>query len=104
MRGPGVQFLSPAFLSLRRTLMRKVLLSTIILFFIASSLCLANSVSKQYYPDGKLYWVQVYDDNGTLIGPYKKYWQNGRLREKVFYKEGHPFLTKRWSVNGKRIQ
>ena len=44
--------------------------------------------------------IRVKDKKGNVIGPYKIYWQNGRLRQKTFYKDGHPTMTQRWTVDG----
>ena len=83
--------------------MKRPIILAMILMFASSSLCLARVV-KQYFPDGKIYSVQNYDDQNNIIGPFKIYWQNGRLREKIIYKNGQPYIIKRWTINGVRIQ
>ena len=82
--------------------MRRILVLAIFLIFICSQLCFAY-VIKQYYPSGKLFHSQVYYDNGMVKGPLKIYWANGRLRQKVIYKNYEPYITENWSENGVRL-
>lgn len=82
--------------------MRKLILTTILLFT-SIGLCFAR-VEKDYFPDGRLHYVQVYDKDGNIVGPYKVYWQNGRLREKIIYKNEQPYIIHRWAIDGRKLQ
>jgi antitoxin component YwqK of YwqJK toxin-antitoxin module len=83
--------------------MKKSLVLTVILIIGYSSLCFAKVVS-EYFPNGKLKSVQVYDNKGKLEGPYKVYWPNGRLRSKTIYKHGRSSSTHNWSEKGVRLK
>jgi antitoxin component YwqK of YwqJK toxin-antitoxin module len=78
--------------------MNKIILALLLLTF-SSSLCFAKVV-KEYFPDGKIYTVQVYNEQGEITGPYKVFYPNGRLRSKTWYRDGQPYATKRWDING----
>jgi antitoxin component YwqK of YwqJK toxin-antitoxin module len=83
--------------------MRRSIFLTVLLLFISSGLCFAKVV-KEYFPDGRVYYIQKYDANDNIVGPFKRYWPNGRLREKIIYKNGVPYLTYRWSQEGVRLE
>jgi len=82
--------------------MKKALVLAGILILACSNLCLAKVVH-QYFPDGKLKSVQIYDEKGRIVGPYKIYWPNGKLRVKIIYKHGRPLTAHKWSEKGVRI-
>jgi antitoxin component YwqK of YwqJK toxin-antitoxin module len=79
----------------------KTVIVSLILLLVFSSESFAKTI-KEYFPDGRLYSVQKYDAQGNIVGPYKVYWQNGRLREKTLYRYGQPHKTIKWSFEGVR--
>ncbi len=68
--------------------MKKSLLLAIALILVCANLSFAKTV-KQYYDNGKVRAVYHYNRKGVMDGPYKLYWENGRLKEKGVYKNGH---------------
>ncbi len=84
-------------------IMKKLFSITLVITLLLTNPVFAKTV-KQYYPNGKLSSVQVYDDDGVIKGPCKTYWENGRLRQKTWYKHGLPYLSHTWSERGVRLQ
>lgn len=76
--------------------MRRSLVLTVILLLLCSSICFARVV-KTYFRNGKVSSVQVFNKNGTIKGPYKVYWPNGRLRSMTIYKNGQLSIVHHWT-------
>lgn len=83
--------------------MKKSFLLTILFIFVCSSMSLAKTVVR-HYPDGNIQAIVHFDKKGKRNGPYKTYWENGKLQETGTYKDGVIVGTpKQYSIDGELL-